>query len=132
MNTQLIFKTQTGFIIKEDAIKIVNQTVSDKMISQTTFVLLKYEKQNHTFENYTVYDVTIYGVDPYSKTTPSNGTEISILCQSSCSWGNETHRFAWSVTFSKPMFGQLYDCNRARYVDAITGQYIGFDSHLCL
>jgi hypothetical protein len=121
----LIFKEQTGFIPREDVIKIASSNAWDK--SQPTFVLLKYNKQ-FMFNEFHMLNFTSYEADPYSKEPTSNGKIVNIICESSCSSSNSTNRFAWNITYAD----STTRCYQPHYIDAITGKVIGYEPlHIC-
>jgi hypothetical protein len=124
IESPLIFKEQTGFIPREDVLKIASSNAWNK--SQPTFVLLKYKNQS-MFKQFQVLNFTSYDTDPYSKEPTSNGKIVYIFCEPLCSSGNNTDRFAWNITYAD----STSRCYAPHYIDAITGKVIGYEMPFC-
>lgn len=125
MESPSIFTIQTGFISKEDVIKIASSNAWDK--SQPTFVLVTYQNQTiiNRFNEFHV--IRVYDADPYSKTHISNGTPVRIFCTPPCFSDNQTNRFAWDSVYAD----SITRCYAHHYIDAITGKVIGYQLPIC-
>ncbi len=128
IESPLIFKEQTGFIPREDVLKIVSSTAWNNAWnkSQPTFVLLKFKDQ-FMLNQFHVLIFTSYDTDPYSKEPISNGTLVRIFCEPLCPSGNNTDRFAWNITYAD----STTRCYTPHYIDAVTGKVIGYVMPLC-